>query len=395
MDFARFIAPMSAETFRRDYYQRRPLHLKGADGSGEERRRIIDWARLNALLSVPSHWSEANLKLLLDSRPVGPEHYLSDLPTLDGVLRRADAAKVQMLLGLGASIVANQIEDIDLGVRQVTAMLGEEFSGRAGANAYASFRDVRAFDSHCDLHEVFAVQLDGRKSWRIYRNRAEAPVQPLKGPDAQAIIDSVKGPVLMSVDMEPGDLLYIPRGYYHDALASSESSLHLTFAVAPLDGRILFRMIEEMAIRDPDFREHLPDYRDGDGAALRARLEALAGKVGALIGSEMMADEVEALQRSLAVRASMVDPTTRPALDQLVRTAAPAEVRWGLAGATLRHAGGEEPLGVLAQAAEWALQQASFTSLQLAARYAWLSRAEVRRLVALLVDAGTVVKHRA
>lgn len=393
MDFAQFIAPLTVEEFRRDYYQRRPLHLKAKGNAADTRRGILDWARFSELLSVPSHWSEANLKLLLDSRSVGTEHYLREIRTPEGVLQRADAAKIQMLLGIGASIVANRLEDADLVVRRVTAMLSEQFAALAGANAYGSFKDVRAFDSHCDVHEVFAVQLDGEKSCRIYENRAQAPVQTLQGPDAQAMIDRAKGRLLMTANMQSGDLLYIPRGYYHDALASSESSLHLTFAVAPLDGRILFRLIEDLAKRDAEYREHLPDYRDAKGATLQARLGQLADKVHALMRSDLVATEVAARQRALAIHSPMVDPSQRPTLDQLLRTGTPAAIAWNLEGAILRHPKGEESIGILAQAAEWALEQASFSTLQLSSRFAWLDQDEVQRLVSILIGAGLFIRN--
>lgn len=393
MDFAHFIAPLTVDEFRRNYYQQRPLHLTAAGITADARRDILDWAELSELLSVPSHWSEANLKLLLNSSAVGTEHYCREIRTPEGVLRRADAAKVQMLLGLGASIVANRLEDVSLSVRRVTAMLGGEFAALAGANAYGSFKHVRAFDSHCDLHEVFAVQLDGEKTWRIYENRAHHPVQSLQGPDAQAMIDRAKGRVLMTADMRPGDLLYIPRGFYHDALASSESSLHLTFSVAPLDGRILFRLIEELALRDPAFREHLPDHRDAGGATLQVRLDGLADQVNALMRSNLVATQIAARQRALAIQSPVVDPSTRPTLDQLVRTSTPGEIVWHREGAILRHLKGEEKIGILAEAAEWAVGQATFSTLQLSSRFAWLDADEIDRLVAVLIGAGLFVRN--
>jgi lysine-specific demethylase/histidyl-hydroxylase NO66 len=386
MDFAQFIAPLSIEEFRRDYYQRQPLHLKSAADHGDRRSQVLDWDRLTALLAVPSHWSESNLKLLLNSRPVIGDHYLSEIRTHEGPQLRGDPAKIQMLMGMGASIVANRLEDISLDVRQVTAMLGRELSAHVGANAYASFQGIRAFNTHCDLHEVFAIQLQGEKSWQIYANRAQAPVQSLQGPDAQSIIDQVKGPVMMRADMEPGDLLYIPRGFYHDALASSESSLHLTFAVAPLDGRILFRMLEEMAIRDPEFREHLPDHRDDK--ALATALEHLAEKLQTLTRSALVRDEVIARQRALAHDADQINPANRTELDQWVRTTVAAEVAWPESGAVLLHANGQERLGVLAQAAEWALCQASFSTLQLKSRFRWLDGDEIHRLLTILRSAN-------
>src|SRR4029079_8490190 len=211
-----------------------------------------------------------NLKLILNSRPVLGEHYLdeahADRPKL------ADPRKVQLFLNMGASLVGDHVEEIDSSVRQAAAMLSEQFAATTGANVYCSFEGIRAFASHCDLHEVFAVQLEGEKTWQIYENRADAPVEALDGPDAQATIDRAKGPVMMTVQMQPGDLLYIPRGYFHDALASTSASLHLTFGVAPLNGRYLFRLLEQEAIKSPKFRSYLPDGR-GDRTQLRVHLD--------------------------------------------------------------------------------------------------------------------------
>ena len=212
MDFAEFIAPMSVETFTSDYFGRRPVHIEGES----PRRELLSMARLEELLSVRPHWTADNLKLILNSRPVLSEHFLEGT--------RADPAKVQLFLSMGASLVGDHIEDIDPQVRHAASMLSEQFAGTAGANVYCSFKGIRAFDSHCDLHEVFAVQLEGEKVWQIYENRAEAPVEALEGESAQAIIDRAKGKVMMTVRMRPGDLLYIPRGHFHDALADSSAS---------------------------------------------------------------------------------------------------------------------------------------------------------------------------
>jgi len=41
--------------------------------------------------------------------------------------------------------------------------------------------------------------------------------------------------------MKPGDILYLPRGQYHDALTGDRASLHVTFGVAPATGLGLAR----------------------------------------------------------------------------------------------------------------------------------------------------------
>ena len=225
MEFAEFIAPMAVDTFMAEHFGQRPVHVRGQSRRGE----LLSMERLEQLLAVRPHWTEQNIKLILNSRPVAGEHFMD----AKGASRLADPAKVEMFMRMGASLVGDHVEANDPAVRSATAMLSRQFAGTAGANVYCSFQGIRAFASHCDLHEVFAVQIEGEKVWQIYENRADAPVETIQGPDAQGMIDRAKGRVLMTVTMQPGDLLYIPRGFFHDALANSDASLHLTFGVEP------------------------------------------------------------------------------------------------------------------------------------------------------------------
>ena len=43
--------------------------------------------------------------------------------------------------------------------------------------------------------------------------------------------EKAKGAKLMDVHMEPGDLLYLPRGQYHDALADEGGTMHIAFGI--------------------------------------------------------------------------------------------------------------------------------------------------------------------
>src|SRR6476646_7158898 len=155
MDFAQFIAPMPIDTFMSDHFGRQPVHIQGESPRGG----LLSMVRLEQLMSVLPHWTEQNLKLILNSRPVLGEHFLDE--GSGNRPARADPAKVRLFLRMGASFVGDHIEDIDPTVRQAAAMLSERFAGTCGANVYCSFQGIRAFNSHCDLHEVFAVQLEG------------------------------------------------------------------------------------------------------------------------------------------------------------------------------------------------------------------------------------------
>jgi hypothetical protein len=375
-----------------DYFDRRPLHLPAAERAG--RAGTLGWDRLNALLAIRPHWTEANIKLIMNSRPVYPQHYIDEVRTLGGRARWADPAKVDLFLAMGASMVGNAVEEVAPEVREVTAALGRQFGGAAGANAYCSFREVQAFDSHCDLHEVFAVHCEGEKVWNVYENRAEAPVRSLDFEGAQQVIDRAKGGVAMRVTMRPGDLLYIPRGFYHDATASSEASLHLTFSVAPLFGTAIFGLLQSVAEEQAEFRHYLPDSRHEGGEPLRRRLEALGEGIAEILRSPALLAELGARQRTLAGSAHRFDLPRRRELRFYARSDQPAEVRSSLEGARLATRSEETAIGGLGAAAEWLLGRPAFSAEELIARSPGEEEDALRSLVGQCERLGLIYRYQ-
>jgi len=386
MDFAELLAPLGVEDFMTDYYGRRPVHVPAGEGS--PRASLLSWSRLNELLAVQSHWTEPNIGIVVNNVPVDPDHYMDDVLTSLGVLRVANPAKVETLLAGGASLVANAIEQIAPEVRALTDMLADRFSGLAGANLYCSFQGIQAFPSHCDSHEVFAIHCAGEKVWRIYENRAEAPLLGIGGDgEARRRIDAAKGRVLAEVHMRPGDLLYIPRGYFHDAVAIGADSLHLTLGVAPLSGRLVFRLLEAGALTQRIFREYLPDSREAGSAPLGERLGLLADRIGEIMRSPAFLTEVANEQRKLARLAHILDLPKRPALEIHARTSKSATIVQREGGAVLDVAGGgEHGLGTLAEEAGWILDRGTFILQDLVASFPHRSEDEIRGLVARLCE---------
>ncbi len=393
MDLSELIAPLAPERFLAEHWGRKPVHIPAPAGSN--RAGVIGWARLNQLLGIRTHWGPEHIKLLLNSAPVAPEFYMDEVPGRGGTRQLADPAKVEMFLAMGASLVADAVEEVAPEIRALTDALAERFAARVEANLYCSFQGVQAFASHCDLHEVFAIHCVGEKRWRIYANRAENPLEPLTGDDAQARIDAAKGPVLMDVTLRPGDVLYIPRGYFHDALASSAESLHLTLGVTPHSGKLLFELLQEMALREPGFRAYLADAREQDGQALAGQLEALGTRLAELARSRAVQEEVAIRQRRLAAPHRGLALPARPALDFHARTDRPASVAWLESGAVLRTGGNpDQPLGPIADAAEYVLTRPAVSVQELRARFAHHPGAELGALLALLTRLGLIRPYR-
>ena len=189
--------------------------------------------------------------------------------------------------------------------------------------------------------------------------------------------------------MKPGDLLYLPRGQYHDALTGSQASLHVTFGVSPATGLAVFKLLESVLASDSAFRAYLPDARDG--AALGDRLSALAEKISAQLVSPVFAIDVHNHQRGL--RSPSVDydlPVQKKSVWFAVAKSAPVVRRQQ--GYVLSVEREEIELGHLAPTIEWALKQRSFSLEDAAARQSGVDMAALRSILERLIGAGVIVE---
>ena len=378
MDLAALFAPLDPSAFKRDYFGRRPMHLPCPPGVTKP---LLDWPRLSALLGLASHWTDGALTLILNARPVAPDHYMVSAAGA----RRADPARVEMFLGMGASLVANDVELIAPELRRVSDALAAEFGALVNANVYASFKGVQGFATHYDVHDVIVVQCAGDKVWTLYANRAEHPVEPVAhgGAEAQAIIDVARGSLAGTVRMRPGDLLYLPRGVYHDALAVDGPSLHVTFAVAPHGGGLVLQLLDEAARREPALRAYLTDGRT-EPELLDVPLAAFAARLSAIVTSRGFRDAVVDAQRTRPGRSHAVRLPDAPALQSYMRTAQAGRIERDDDGAKLVTAGGRHALGAGVTAADYMLGRPGWSVQEIAARFGHIPVAERTALIDLL-----------
>jgi len=390
MSLAALIAPLPVDRFLAEFWCRRPVHIRAPREGG--RPGLVDWARLNLLLAQRAHWDADHLKLVMNSRGVPGEHFLQPVPGFGNRLL-ADPARVEALLALGASMVANEVQDADPTVRALTDALGRQFGARAWGNLYASFRGVQAFASHCDTHEVFALQCEGEKRWRLYANPAVNPTETPHGDDAQARIDAAKGPVILDIVLKPGDVLYIPRGWYHDAIASAESSLHLTIGVLPHTARVLFDLLAREAMQDPLFRAYLPDARIDGGGALAAHVAALLHRLGEIAATPAFRDDIAVEQ------ARSVDPVgglrlpQRPVPRFYARTGRAFVIRQDGGVRVLAAGGTTVPLGRAAEVAQWVLDRPACSVGEVAAHFAHHDGDAIRALMEQLAALGLIERY--
>lgn len=279
--FGDLLHPVSEEAFFADYYDKKPLHIEGGAGKFET---VMSWDILAGILNQTVIWTSKSLMLVLDNDVVAEAAYCEPVTNRDGFdVLQPNAKKVMGLLRQGASLVANDIDSLTPVMSSLAAGIEERLAGKVQANLYCSWKERQAFGSHFDTHDVIAIHVAGEKLWNLYETRMDNPVaHPKFKSFGQDWHDSSRGAVAQQVLMRPGDLLYIPRGLYHDAMATSDGTIHIAFGVTHVIGLDVLEMVRATVVDDVEFRRNMPRPEEGE-AATAAWLGALGDRINTLL----------------------------------------------------------------------------------------------------------------
>jgi len=301
LSFRTLLEPVTVDEFSNDVSARRARHVPG---SPQKFGDLFSWSEFNRLLNMSKLWSDRSMKLVLDGRDVSPASY-----SVNGLTREGNRAllpeppKVEALLRRGATVILDLVETLTPGIGALSRALTAGTGSVVVCNAYCSFKAHQGFLAHYDTTDVFALHIEGSKVWRIYEGVAENPVD-MPGyhfssftPEEHA---SARGKIAMEIEMTPGDLLYLPRGQYHEALASSDASLHLSCGATRATGLDFISLLSRWIADDPRFRASLPHFDDAD--AHREHLGALGEGLRKWAQSPEVAAHVLEWQRARAFR---------------------------------------------------------------------------------------------
>eukprot|EP00929_Paragymnodinium_shiwhaense_P014612 TRINITY_DN122544_c0_g1_i1.p1 TRINITY_DN122544_c0_g1~~TRINITY_DN122544_c0_g1_i1.p1 ORF type:complete len:519 (-),score=97.07 TRINITY_DN122544_c0_g1_i1:26-1582(-) len=215
--------PLSAPAFFGEHWERVPfVQRAGCAGAA----RLLPWGDLLSLLQELHSGArpkpcETEVLMLKDCWPT------SDYPSMH-------AAYLD-----GCSVVINHLDKVYPPVRDLCRSLRAELP-HAFVNMYLTPPLAQAVEAHADDRDVLVVQVAGKKTWKVY----DKPPIPFPYPQEQ-VGKSEEYPVpkqvlrskpLVETSLQAGDVLYMPRGFVHEALTGAEEpSLHLTIALATHD----------------------------------------------------------------------------------------------------------------------------------------------------------------
>jgi len=252
---------------------------------------LFPWTELNHILGT-HRFGAKGMRMVKDGRAVSQDAFLKD-----GVVR---ATEMTDLLRDGATLVLERVDCMYRPLKELGESLERVFEVPVQMNMYAGWRVSHGFDVHWDDHDVIVLQIAGRKHWKIYGVTEQFPVKNsvelgIKPPEKDPVWDGF---------LERGDVLYMPRGWWHIAFPVDEPTMHITIGMRYPTGLDLLRFVSGEL--EQDVRMRIDLQAAGDTGSRAGVMKGIVDAVTAAIG------EPELFERFMKVQRGMASP--RPTL---------------------------------------------------------------------------------
>lgn len=246
----KLIEPLSLSSFFEAYYEQKCLHITDrANDYYQDILTVKDIDEALSLKNIPAHSIRmAQLEITSFSE-------WTKLNMFEGL--SVDYEEVQTKLEAGISLLLNSLQKYIPKLRQFVSQFRVELQSMAWTNIYITPPNNQAFKLHYDTHDVFILQIQGTKIWKLYNSPVELPHKSQKFkklfPEEEHDF-----PLAQEITLREGDLLYIPRGFLHQAISNEEVSIHITLGITPVRVLDLWDEFKKKSLQEAFFRKSLP-----------------------------------------------------------------------------------------------------------------------------------------
>ena len=318
--FADLVRPLSSgEFFGRQHRQRSPMLFRGP---ADRFSSLMGWDDLNEIIRA-RNLRPPQLKVRADGQAYPGTDFLSRNRGLGSrpphaTGERIDGPSLTRHLQNRATLIIDAIGTIHAPINALIADIEASLGTHVSANLYVSYRHLRGFTTHWDGHDVYVLQVRGSKDWQLF---GEARPAPMESDVAPNLLPPPR-PV-WSGTLDSGDLLFIPRGWWHDARIpeerDGEGSMHLSMQLQQFTGReVLTWLATKLAASSELFRINVPMHADAEAAeAYQAALIRLVDEAWRQFTVKDFADDMRAAwsEDTRVHLDQRIDPWTRPDWD--------------------------------------------------------------------------------
>ena len=281
------------EDFMADYWGRECLLSKGEPARFGD---LFSWSGLETLLGT-QRFDFPRLRLVRKGKVIPAEGYMElkrdrrSNPYVAHV-----SAKISAEMSTGAMLHIAAVHDAWAPLAAFAAALEHDLGASVQVNLHAALARSRGFSTHWDGHDVFVVQVTGKKAWRLFGVTESAPLAV--APDQKG---SAPQQHMKEVVLETGDMLYVPRGYWHSAEALDDVSLHLTFAVQYPNGIEFLQWLAEDLKTNVEFRRDISRFALTQNEGEKKYLDAIRQAIIATLTRDGLEKFLQAYESKLGV----------------------------------------------------------------------------------------------
>jgi lysine-specific demethylase/histidyl-hydroxylase NO66 len=235
------------------------------------------------------------IRIARDGRIVDSARYTGSGGVGAAVRDQVSDDRVLALFLDGHTIVLQGLHRLWPPLIDLTGALSTELGHPVQVNAYITPSSSTGFSAHYDVHDVFVLQIAGEKQWRIHEPVHPDPLRNQPWTDRSGdVAERAAQPPCIDTVLRPGDALYLPRGYLHEAEALGGVSVHLTIGVHPVTRYTLVEALTAIAADEPALRSSLAVGLDLTDPAdledeLAATIDALVSRLRRVSPGEMAA----------------------------------------------------------------------------------------------------------
>lgn len=232
---------MEYKEFNENYLYKKPFIFKNAlDVSS------ISWKEINELYqrADPTDWQFKFRK----GEIIPKEAYVESFNDVGRIRHRFNKTAVYQYLQDGATMVYNRIDNEPF-VDSIAKQIAQFAQAQTVVSGYLAFGSSPSYRNHWDTRDVFAVQLIGKKHWTVSAPNFDMPLYMQQAKDMPHITPPTT--VDMEVILEAGDILYIPRGWWHNPMPMNCETFHLAIGTFPPNG---YNYMEWLMKKIPDIQ---------------------------------------------------------------------------------------------------------------------------------------------
>ncbi|XP_018337892.1 PREDICTED: bifunctional lysine-specific demethylase and histidyl-hydroxylase NO66 [Trachymyrmex septentrionalis] len=245
------MCPITAKEFFKQHWETNPIYIK---------RDTDDFYKL--LLSMSSFEEMLRDNNVLFTKNLDITSYSHGVKEIHNPPGRAYPSIVWDYFRNNCSIRMLNPQIFIPKIHALNATLQEFFGCFVGANIYLTPANSQGFAPHYDDVEAFILQVEGKKRWKLYKPLKLSEHLPRYS--SRNFDESELGEPILDKVINAGDLLYLPRGTIHQAMALDTYSLHITVSVYQRNSwydffeKLLPQALERATKKDICFRGGVP-----------------------------------------------------------------------------------------------------------------------------------------